>query len=523
MIKYLRSALRKNLSLLILSLLLIPAKGVTQETDTELELPEVYIYGTHLGKIQLSAKKDFFPYLSRGNLYPHAKPLSPELRFPLFRQTPHQRAPVQQYWLLLDAGAGNWWSDRVFLDCGLRNQQGLLSFRWSDFRRKNWWEGHSHSDDLFLLKGAYGKENYYITANALYEYEKRTRGMLSPLDTVTTKEGGIELLTSLDLHPLLFPLEGNALFFSRTPLFLSGTGIGITLSENRYEISAYPLLLANHFDVLGNFSLEHLTSESSGEDFSSTVSTIGISLRKVLATVSIAPGIAVFSHNDEFTLAPLATVKVAMADYPLYAFMHYGEEHAVNSYRNISAQFPFVSVPIDDYSILETKKAVAGVEGQWHWVNFYTAYKHLECKHYPILPLMPVTSGVLYADISKDVVEVLLEVPFEDFRINANGEVGFHDKIPHEPGAVVHLGSSYNGLSPLVLFSGIEGSFGIRTTATRTIDILSLNGGIEYSLLENLVLRFEAENIFDDRYEVWPGYTEGAIQFNASLKYRILQ
>ena len=137
-IKYLRSALKKSLSLLILSLFLFPAISTSQDKDEGLELPEVYIYGTHLGKIQLSPKKDFFPYLRMGNLYPHSRPLSPELRFPVYRKIPREIAPVQQYWLLVNAGAGNWWSDKVFLDCGFRNQQGLLSFRFTDFRRKNW-------------------------------------------------------------------------------------------------------------------------------------------------------------------------------------------------------------------------------------------------------------------------------------------------------------------------------------------------------------------------------------------------
>jgi hypothetical protein len=514
---------KRSLSLLILSILLIPAIAVSQETDEGLELPEVYIYGTHLGKIQLSPKKDFFPYLSKGNLYPHSRPLSPELRFPLYRETPHKVAPIQQYWLLLDAGAGNWWSDKVFLDCGLRNQQGLLSFRFSDFRRKNWAQDHSIADDYVRLKGTYGRDNYYVSGNVFYEYEKVIKGVASPADTVISNEGGAEFLTRLNFHPLEVSVLGDAVLFSRTPIFLSGPGDPVKVNENDYGISARATFLQDYFDILGNFALENSNADVEGNDFASTVSAFRLSLRKVFSNVSIMPGVTVIADRDRVVFSPSPTVKVTLPSYPICAFAHYGEEYTTNSYRNISSRFPIVYVSISDYQVMETKKLFAGIEGQWRWVRFYAVYKRCDHKQYPVLPLMPVSSGILFSDIKKDAVELSLDFRLEDFEIYASGEGGFHESVPHEPTTVLKVGGKYEGFRPFILLAGMDGLFDIQTTATEKVDIFSLNSGIEYVFARNVVFQLEANNIFDQRYEVWPGYTEGGIQFYASLKYKILQ
>jgi hypothetical protein len=515
--------LRRSLRLLILSLFLFPLIAASQDKDEGLELPEVYIYGTHLGKIQLSRKKDFFPYLSKGNLYPHSRPPSPGLHFPFYRRIPHEVMPANHYWFLVDAGAGNWWSDRVFLDCGLRNEQGFLGLRFSDFRRKNWQQDHFTMEDFVRLKGTYGRENYYLSGNVFFDYEKSSKGVLSPVDTVTTGEGGAEFLTNLDLHPLEISVFGNVMFFSRTPLFLSAQGSPVKLSENDYGISVHSVLFQDYFDLLGSVNLENLSSDAAGGEFSSTVSSVQFSARKVLSSVSIIPGVAVFADQDRVSFSPIATVKVSLPSYPICAFVDYDEEHGVSSYRDISSQFPFVSVPISDYQVIETRKLIAGIEGQWRWVRFYTAYRHEDCEHYPVVPLMPVASGVLFSDIKKDLIELLFEVKLHDFDIAAAGETGFHEKVAHEPVTVLRVGGSYDGLEPFTLFGDIKGCFDIQTSATEKVDIFSLNTGITYRLIENVALRLEAENVFDQRYEIWPGYTEGGIQFYASLKYKVLQ
>jgi hypothetical protein len=521
MIRYFQSALRRSLRLLILSLLFFPIEGASQDKDEGLELPEVYIYGSHLGKIQLSPKKDFFPYLSKGNLFPHSRPLSPEVYFPQYRRMPEEVTPPEHYWLLVDAGAGNWWADRIFLDGGFRNEQGLLGLRFTDFRRKNWAPDHSRTDDYVRLKGAYGQDNYYLSGNVFYDYEKVMKGALSPVDTATTNEGGAEFLTRLDLRNLEVSILGNIMLFSCSPMFLS-SGSPARLNENNYGISARPVLFQDYFDILGSINLENLGAEIEGSEFSSMVSTVKISLRKLFSTVSLTPGVTVFADQDRIAFSPIATVKASFSPYPVCAFISYDEAHAANTYRSIFSLFPFVSVPAGDYQVIETKRLAAGIEGQWRWMSYHAGYKHEDYQNYPVLPLMPVASGVLFSDIKKDVVALRLEIQLSDFDFFATGESGFHEKVAHEPTAILQVGGAYDGFKPFRVFSDIEGSFDIQTRATEKVDIFSLNSGVEYRMIENLALRLEAENIFDQRYEIWQGYTEGGIQFYASLKYKIL-
>lgn len=514
---------KRSLPLLLLSILLIPAPSAPQGKEEGLELPEVYIYGTHLGKIQLSPKKDFFPYLSMGDLYPHSRPSSPELHIPLHRSIPYEASPLQRYWLLLDAGAGNWWSDKVFLDCGLRNRQGLLSLRFSDFRRKNWVQDHGRTDDYVRLKGAFGQDIYYLSGTAFYGYGKMIKGAFSPADTAENAEGGAELLTRLDLYPLEVSVLGKVMLYSRTPMYISGQGNPVELKEHDYGISAHATFFQDFFDALADFGLENVTSDAAGSGYANTVTNSRFFLKKTFSHVALAPGIAVITDREQVTLSPAAMVQLSLPAYPVCVFLNYLEKHSVNTYRDMFSRFAFVSVPISRYQVLETRSMVAGAEGKWRWLGFYGAYKHEEHEQYPVLPLMPVASGVLFSGIKKDEIELVLECHLKDFDLFAGGVSGFHEKVPHEPTTVLRAGGTYGGFEPLTLFTDIEASFDIQTAANRKVDIFSLNGGIAYRLNSTIALKLEAENIFDQRYEVWPGYTEGGIQFYASLKYKVLQ
>lgn len=521
MIRYLLSVPRRSLSLLIISFLL-PLVAAAQEGEEGLELPEVYIYGTHLGKIQLSPKKDFSPYLAMGNLYPHSRPLSPGLHFPLHRHMPHEVAPANHFWLLVDAAGGNWWSDKVLLDCGLRNQQGFLSFRFDDFRRKNWVENHSIVDDYVRIKGVYGQDYYYLTGGASYTYTKTIKDELHPSDTISSSIIDVDLLSKLDFDMLDIALVGNISLADFENMIIVGNGDGVELKEKGFRISGNYYYDFEYFDIRGNVDAQNYGADTIGGKVSATLFSFDISTRKVLGNLILQPGARVFLDGEEMSGAPLVLLRASIPEYPVYPFVSYAEKRSINSCRMLFLKFPFVPIDFGDYHVLKERVITGGIEGEWRLVHFFAAYNHVDADDYA-----EASSGIRYASfrsVKKDYVEVNLGISFFDFEFSGSGKHCFHDKIVFEPTTEVRIGGEYMGFSPLRLFAGLEGSFGIQTwDIFSEIDILSVGTGFEYGLMENLFVGLKAENIFDRRYEVWPGYTEGGIQFYASLKYKILE
>ncbi|GAG69470.1 unnamed protein product, partial [marine sediment metagenome] len=93
------------------------------------------------------------------------------------------------------------------------------------------------------------------------------------------------------------------------------------------------------------------------------------------------------------------------------------------------------------------------------------------------------------------------------------------EKIPYEPVFEFKAAVGYKRFSPIILFTGLSSSFGIQKRLEE-IDIFLINAGVESQFLKNIALRFDVENIFDQRYEIWEGYTEGGVQFYASFRFK---
>ncbi|TET17958.1 MAG: hypothetical protein E3J78_06990, partial [Candidatus Cloacimonadota bacterium] len=292
MIKNSLSARRIGLRLLILSLFTFPLFLHSEDKDEGLELPEVYIYGTYLGKMTFSRKKDFYPYLSKGNLFPLSRPLSPELRFPAHRQLPGETQHIVRYWLFLDAGAGNWWSDKVFLDCGLKNDRGLLSLRFTDFQRRNWAENHSKTDDFVQLKGIVGQQNYYLSGNLVYSFDK----YIGFQDTASSQSGGINVCSKIDMQQIQFSMLGDFSIVQLPNGYRNANGDPTTVSENSHAYSARAVYESRDWSVFSKLNIEGASKEeSSGNEESSLFRTAAdIGVKVTFSAFSISPGVSIF-------------------------------------------------------------------------------------------------------------------------------------------------------------------------------------------------------------------------------------
>ncbi len=366
MIKRLLSLQRIGLKLLILNFLIFPLILNPQEKEEELELPKVVIYGKYFGKMQFSPKKDFYTYLNTGNLFPISRVFSPEVRFLPHRKVPEDVQRITDYWVLLDAGAGNWWADRIFLNCGLRNPSGLLSVQLKDFRRKGWAEDHSENSDFLEIKGVLNQENYYISGNIFYDYEKITKGSDSPYDTVTTHGGGIDLLSRFDFDPVTLFFSGG--FFLNN--FLDRWfGIPIetpeTIKENIY---AYSMGYNNPLEDFGIYATINVVSArrhgvSSGKDNSLTVTSADLLLKKAFNNLfTISSGVRMFFERDKFGAVPLITLKTLIPGMRMYPFVTYFRRDRINTMTDMDDEYPFVA-DAGDYTILREENVSVGFEG----------------------------------------------------------------------------------------------------------------------------------------------------------------
>lgn len=520
MIKRLLSVRRIGLKLLILSFLIYPGIISSEEKEERLELPDVVIYGKYLGKMQFSPKSDFYAYLSQGNLFPLSRTVSPELRFPPHRKMPGETRPIFNYWVLLDAGAGNWWSDRVFLDCGIKNSSGLLSFRFTDFRRKGWEEDHSVNNDFFKIKGVLNQQDYYISGDIFYNYNKIIKGVESPSDTVTTHGGGVGLLSRFEFDPFTISLSGNYFLNHFLDRYFSTitTGFPETLKENIYRISVNYFSPFEYFDIYGTVSMEESGMDVFDERNTKTITSTDVILKKNLKQVVISPGIRIFVENGKVNLSPLVFLKAMIPDLQLYPFISYSERHRTNTYRDIYKRYPFVVLEIDDYTILKEKDLTGGFEGRWQKLSYMVSYSHIEYDNYLML-LAPLIESFSFRSTKKDVVKTDICFDINDFSFNLQGCYTPREKIRYEPVFEFKAAVGYKRFSPIILFAGLNSSFGIQKRLEE-IDIFLINAGVESQILKNIALRFDVENIFDQRYEIWEGYTEGGVQFYASFRFK---
>ncbi len=522
MIKRLLSLQRIGLRLLILNLLIFPLILNSQEKGEGLELPKVVIYGKYFGKMQFSPKKDFYTYLNTGNLFPLARIISPEIRFPPHRKLPGDAQRITDYWVLLDAGAGNWWADKVFLDCGLRNPSGLLSVQLKDFRRKGWAEDHSENSNFLEIKGVLNQENYYISGNIFYDYEKITKGSNSPYDTVTTHGGGIDLLSRFDFDPVTLFLSGE---FSMNNFLDRWFGVPIetpeTIKENIYAAS---MGYNNPLEDLGIYATINVVGArrqgvSSGKDNSLTVTSADLLLKKTFNNLfTISSGVRMFFEEDEFSAAPLFSLNASIPGIRMYPFATYFRRDRINTMTDMDDRYPFVADP-RNYTILREENASVGFEGILLKISYSFSYSHIEFKNYPH---MSNPYQVSFTKAKKDEVKADINADLGNFSFNSTGNHTLHDKIPYEPVAEFELKTRYKVFYPTVLFVGLNGSLGIEK-AGENVNLVLLSAGIEREVLNNLVLSFEVENILDQRYEIWEEYTEGGIQFFLSFKYKAVK
>ena len=522
MIKRLLSLQRIGLKLLILNFLIFPLILNSQEKEEGLELPKVVIYGKYFGKMQFSPKKDFYTYLNTGNLFPLSRVFSPEVRFPPHRKVPGDVQRITDYWVLLDAGAGNWWADRVFLDCGLRNPSGFLSVQLKDLRRKDWAKDHSENNDFLEIKGVLNQENYYISGNIFYDYEKITKGSDSPYDTVTTHGGGIDLLSRFDFDPATLFLSGE---FSLNNFLDRCFGVPIetpeTIKENIY---AYSMGYNNPLEDFGVYATINVVSARrqgvpSGNDNSLTVTSADLLLKKTFNNYfTISSGVRMFFEEDKFSTAPLFSLNTSIPGIRMYPFATYFRRDRINTMTDLDDRYPFVADP-RNYTILDERNVSVGFEGILPKISYSFSYSHIEFKNYPHM-----YSPIRFTNTSpkKDIMKMKINTDLSDFSFNSTGTYTLHDKIPYEPVAEFELKTRYKGFCPTVLFAGLNGSFDIEK-ADENVNLVLLSAGIEREVLNNLALRFEVENILDQRYEIWEGYTEGGIQFFLSFKYKAMK
>ena len=522
MIKYLRVAQRIGLELLILSILLFPTLLGSQEKDEGLELPEVYIYGTYHGRMQLSPKKDFFPYLSEGNLFPIARDTKPEFLFPEARNIPGKTPALLNYWILLDAGCGNWWSDRVFLDCGVKNPIGFLSFRFKDYRRGEWEENQSIMENLFKIKGALNKENYYISGNICYSYEGIIPQVGSLVDTVKTHIGCGDFFSLFNYKQFSFSVSSE---FSMNDFFRHYFSSSTednnpeTIKENLYKNGLKSHIPLESIDMYGNLYVEGATKHTVpvGEEISLTISSFDALLKKTFdGMFSIASGVRIFIGEGKVVGAPLFSLKTTIPKIGLQPFITYFRNDRINRFSSLYNRCPFV-LPDNDYTRLSGKNISAGFDGDLMGVSMQFEYTHIGYDNYPVVED---SFRVEFSRKKKDVLKTRVGLSLDQFIITLDGSYTPYEKIPYEPLSKFALKTRYKGFSPFIIFASLEASLGIKRTA-QNLDIFLLNGGAKREIFQNCNLRFEIENILNKRYEIWEGYKQGGIQFYLSLKYKI--
>ena len=511
MIRRLLSVQRIGLKLSILSLFIFPLILNSEDKDEGLELPEVYIYGTYLGRMQFSPKKDFYPYINQGDLFPPSRPISPEFHVTAQRLLPGEREKINHYWLLLDAGAGNWWSDKVFLDCGLRNETGLLSLRFTDFRRKGWAEDHCVNDDFVRIKGVLNQEDYYISGDGYYNYEKVVKGVNSQYDTVSTNGGGVGLLMRFEFDPVKVSLSGD---------FSLNSFIVLPQEKIFKNLINFGVPLRN-YDISGNINIEGARFKVNSESATKSITSLDVLLKKTINKIlAVSPGIRIFIDESKISVAPLISINAMIENFELYPFVSYFERKMINTVKDIYERCPFV-VGMNEYKVLEEKNITGGFEGKWQKTTCFVAYSHIEYDNYPML-LATFIEGFSFQRTRKDVLKTDIGLDFSDFTFEFTGNYTLREKIPYEPVSEFNFGMTYKGFSPVTLFGNVNSSFAIETLDDE-VDIFTLNAGVEYQLLKDFSLRFETENIMDQRYEIWEGYIEGGVQFYASLKYKIIK
>jgi outer membrane receptor protein involved in Fe transport len=132
---------------------------------------------------------------------------------------------------------------------------------------------------------------------------------------------------------------------------------------------------------------------------------------------------------------------------------------------------------------------------------------------------------VTYQNVAKDIVKANVTIDAKNYCISLAGCYTLRESIWYEPASEFDIKVKYKGPYSTVPHAGIMSKFGIRTRrlGVDEVDVFSLNAGISYEIIKDLTLKLEVENILDQRYEIWEGYTEGGIQFFVSLKYKTMK
>jgi len=522
MTRHLQFKQRTGLKLLILSILLISHNFSFAQEGGELELPKVVIYGSYLGKMQLGEKKDFYSYISQGNLFPVSRSCFPEVPLPNYITLQEEVQRTRNYWVFLDAGAGNFWSDKVFLDCGLKNETGFLSLVFNDFRRAGWEKDYSKSNEFVKLKGVLSNEKSYLSGKMFYDYDKEITGTDSITDNFVTQKAGIELLSSFDFEQSSASLSGH---FSQTRYLdrmLGGIAFGTcaTAEENLYGFSAghntpeynSPL---GYIDINGRISVEGAVKDMEWKD-SESITSFNISVRKTFQGIAtVTPGLRAFLENGKVSISPFFSLRAVVPGFELYPFATYSEKRNINTLKVFDVKSPYWMMDANNYTICTGKSIIGGVKGGWQNLFYTFSYNHIEYQNYPtyFITTVKTRKGILASNIN---------LALEDLSFTMSGEYAPREKIRYEPVSKFEGKLSYKGTPPYILFAGFNSEFAIETY-NDTIDIFLINAGIERTVFDNLALSLEVNNIFDSRYERWQGYTEGGIQFYLSVKYKILK
>jgi hypothetical protein len=523
MIKHFLFGQRRGLKLLILSLFILHSVLLSQEKDEGLELPQVYIYGSYLQKITFSPKKDFFPYIGEGNLFPLSRETTPGLHFPGHEREMGRFKRIDNYWMLVDAAIGNWWSDKVFLDCGLKNDIGLLSLRFTDFRRKGWEEDHSKANDYLMLKGVMGDENYYLSGNVFYDYDRIVADSASLVDTATTHIVGLGLFSRFEFNKVFFSLFSELSrnhFKKHCEVWWAEDAEYETIQENLYRNFLTFNIPFDFIEFHGNVFVDgaEITGPFSGGG-EKTITSLDFFLKKTFNNiVTISPGLRTFIGWKEFNLAPLISLRTVISNLELYPFISYMENRRINTLKNVYGMCPFVlNIEYSNYSVQKEKNISTGLEGKWQKLSYLGSYSHIEYENYPVIRDSFQIDTIRTV---KDIVKANIILSKNYFNFNFTGIYTSRERILYEPVSEFELTVKYEEFPKITPFASLNSKFAIETE-TDTVDIFSVNGGVESQLLENLVLRFDVENIFDQRYEIWEGYTQGGIQFYLSAKYKI--
>ena len=523
MIRNLLHRQRIGLGLLILNIFITRVFLFAENNEGKLELPKVVIYGSYTGKIQLGEKKSFYPYISHGKFLMPSKYLPVELKIPLRRIVSEKTQRVSNYWVFFDVSAGNFWSDKLFGNLGIKNKAGFFSLVFNDFRRSGWVKNYSKKSEFIGLKAVFNGEKKYLSGKGFYNYNKDITGSLPVIDTFVTRKTGIEVFSKFYLHPSILSIYARLVQHNYPDRALGGIGSGMreTVGEGLYNFSvkhdiSYYRSPLGIYDIKGKLSIEGAKKQISNTDWNSakTLVYFDIQGRATFQIVGVVTtGIRTFLENGKVYVSPLFSIRTVIPGFEMYPFVSYREERRINTLNVFYSKCPYALTDVSDYTVSKGKSVMVGIEGDFYGASYLFSYNHIEYQNYPVCYMTVIRT-------EKDILKTNVVFTEKDFDFTFNGEYTPQKRILCEPISRFDVLVDYKGFSPYVFSVGFNSEFAIKTINDNT-DIFLLNASVERKVFDSLKMRFEVNNIFDSRYERWEGYKEGGIQFYFSLKYKI--